>query len=285
MPLLLFVKLIATAVIWGGTFVAGRILAQQLGPYSAAFLRFVVASACLYCFVLRTHGKLPPLTKKQRAGLALGADRRFQLVVFLLRPADCHCIAPQIIATNPVFIALLAALFAALAPLRIVGIIPSQRCLHGDRQPSRPSFRAHGYGELMTERWPVVAYSRSESHHARSFPVAVTYSCAIGTLALLVPAVMEGVAERVTHISPSAWLSILYLGLMGSAVGFFWYYQGIKALGPARAGVFINIVPLSSVLLAFLLLHESVDASLLTGAVLIVGGVYLTNRAPSSKTV
>jgi drug/metabolite transporter (DMT)-like permease len=95
---------------------------------------------------------------------------------------------------------------------------------------------------------------------------------------------MEGVAEKVTRISPSAWLSILYLGLMGSAVGFFWYYQGIKALGPARAGVFINIVPLSSVLLAFLLLHEPMDVSLLTGAVLIVGGVYLTNRTPPSKT-
>ncbi|HBD08912.1 MAG TPA: EamA family transporter, partial [Syntrophobacteraceae bacterium] len=35
MPLLLYGKLVATAVIWGGTFVAGRVLAQQMGPYSA----------------------------------------------------------------------------------------------------------------------------------------------------------------------------------------------------------------------------------------------------------
>lgn len=296
MPLLLYFKLVATAVIWGGTFVAGRILAQQMGPYSAAFLRFVVASACLYCFVLRTYGKLPPLTKKQLLpALLLGLTGVFSYNVCFFSGLQTVTAsrASLIIATNPVFIALLAAaLFREpLPPLRIVGIILSVSgafTVIGHGHPEAVFQGALGYGELMifgaVASW--VAYSLIGKAIMRDLPplVAVTYSCAIGTLALLVPAVMEGVTEGVTHISPSAWLSIVYLGLMGSAVGFFWYYQGIKALGPARAGVFINIVPLSSVLLAFLLLHEPMDVSLLTGAVLIVGGVYLTNRTPPSKT-
>jgi drug/metabolite transporter (DMT)-like permease len=112
---------------------------------------------------------------------------------------------------------------------------------------------------------------------------AVTYSCAIGAIALLPPAVIEGVWSSLSHCSREAWVSILYLGLLGSALGFIWYYEGIKAIGPARAGVFINIVPLSSVLLAFFLLHEPVDASLLAGAAFIITGVYLTNRIPKIR--
>ena len=54
--MIIYLKLLLTAVFWGGTFVAGRSLAQNVGPYSAAFLRFAVASA----FYMR-HGLINPL--------------------------------------------------------------------------------------------------------------------------------------------------------------------------------------------------------------------------------
>ena len=43
-----------------------------------------------------------------------------------------------------------------------------------------------------------------------------------------------------------------------------------------RAGLFINFVPVSAVLLAFLILGEPLTVSLLFGAVLVTSGVYLT---------
>jgi drug/metabolite transporter (DMT)-like permease len=49
-------------------------------------------------------------------------------------------------------------------------------------------------------------------------------------------------------------------------------------IGPSRAAVFINFVPVSGVLLGWLLLDESINLSLLTGAALVIGGVYLTNK-------
>jgi drug/metabolite transporter (DMT)-like permease len=35
-------------VIWGGTFVARKIVAQNLSPFVAAFCRFAIASVCLW---------------------------------------------------------------------------------------------------------------------------------------------------------------------------------------------------------------------------------------------
>jgi drug/metabolite transporter (DMT)-like permease len=275
--------------------VAGRILAQEIGPYSAAFLRFVVASGCLYLFVLKTHGKLPPLKRDQilpAVLLGLTGVFSYNVCFFSGLKTVTASRASLIIACNPVFIALLAALLLRepLGLTRIAGIVLSVSgafTVIGHGHPEQVFQGALGRGEIMifgsVASW--VAYSLIGKAVMRNLSplVAVTYSCFIGALALSVPALIEGVTDAMAHCSVGAWMSILYLGLLGSAVGFIWYYQGIKSLGPARAGVFINIVPLSSVLLAFLLLHEPVDASLLSGTLLIVTGVYLTNRAPASK--
>jgi drug/metabolite transporter (DMT)-like permease len=68
------------------------------------------------------------------------------------------------------------------------------------------------------------------------------------------------------------------LGFFGTALGFQWYYEGIRAIGPSRAGVFINLVPVSAMSLSYLLLDEKLSPSLLAGAILVLAGVYLTNR-------
>jgi drug/metabolite transporter (DMT)-like permease len=62
-------------------------------------------------------------------------------------------------------------------------------------------------------------------------------------------------------------------------LGFTWYYEGIQALGPSRAGVFLNLVPVSAVALGWLILGEPLAPSLLAGGALILAGVWLTNTA------
>jgi hypothetical protein len=37
--------------------------------------------------------------------------------------------------------------------------------------------------------------------------------------------------------------AIVYLGAFGTVIGFVWYYEGVKAIGPARTAVFNNLVP------------------------------------------
>lgn len=38
-----YLKLTFAAIFWGGTFIADRAIAQDISPYSAAFLRFAMA--------------------------------------------------------------------------------------------------------------------------------------------------------------------------------------------------------------------------------------------------
>ncbi len=110
--------------------------------------------------------------------------------------------------------------------------------------------------------------------------VSVSYSSAVGAVALFVPAYFEGMMRDFIHYSPADWFGIFYLGFFGTVLGFVWYYQGIKIIGPMKASQFINFVPISAVLLAFFMLGESITLSLLVGTIFVISGVYLTNTVP-----
>jgi drug/metabolite transporter (DMT)-like permease len=112
--------------------------------------------------------------------------------------------------------------------------------------------------------------------------VAISYASIIGTLGLLGPAFHEGLVADMLAYRIRDWLSLAYLGVFGTAVGFVWYYQGIKALGPAAASQYINFVPASAVLMAYIILDEPITASLAVGLVLVVTGVYLVNSRSKS---
>jgi len=287
----IYLKLTLMAIFWGGTFVAGRIVAREAGPFSAAFLRFVVASFFLLLFVLKKYGTITlPRREQLLLLLILGMTGVFAYNFFFFSGLKTITAsrASLIIAANPAFIALGSALIfkEAAGLIKITGIVlsvfgASIVVLRGDL--SAISKGGIGPGELYiigcVASW--VAYSLVGKAAMKDLSplLAVTLSCIVGAACLAVPAFNEGVASSLPDYSALTWLGIGFLGFFGSALGFVWYYEGILALGPARAGIFINLVPISSVLLAYILLNESLDASLLVGAILVTCGVYLANRS------
>jgi drug/metabolite transporter (DMT)-like permease len=112
---------------------------------------------------------------------------------------------------------------------------------------------------------------------------AVCYSAFIGAAALFFPAVVNGMPSRVWHLAASDWGSLFYLGFFGTVLGFFWYYDGIRKIGPAKASVFINFVPVSAIVLAYFILGEALTPSLFAGGMLVIGGVYATNASRLPK--
>lgn len=287
---LLYAKLVLTAMFWGGTFVAGRAVAQQIDPFSAAFLRFAVASFFLIAFVWRSEGRLPKLQPMDIflvVLLGLSGVFAYNILFFSGLKDVTASRASLIIASNPAFIALFSCLFfrERLDLLKILGICLSMSgavVVISQGNPLAVVDGNVGWGELCIFGCVVswVTYSLiGKAALKRLTPLtAVTYSCVIGAACLALPAYAQGLAQNLTHYSGTVWLGVLYLGFFGSALGFFWYYEGIKAIGASRAGVFINIVPVSAVFFAYLMLNEALNESLLVGAILVVVGVYCTNK-------
>jgi len=288
--MIVYVKLLLTAVFWGGTFIAARVAAQNVGPFSGSFLRFVIASLFLIFITKRLEGGLPPLKREQIIPvILLGMTGVFAYNVFFFFGLQTVTAgrASVIIAMNPIFIALFASLLfrERLSRINVAGIL---LCVAGavivisEGTPLALLRGDLGRGELYilgcVTSW--VLYSLIGKHTMQEIsPIAaVTYSCLIGGALLFVPAWLEGLFTDVAGFRTVDWLGIAYLGFFGSVLGFTWYYQGIQAIGASRAAVFINFVPVSAVIIAFFLLGETLDISLITGGGMVIGGAWMTNR-------
>ncbi len=287
---MVYLKLLLTAFFWGGTFVAGRVLKQNVEPFSAAFLRFAVAAALLLAIVRHREGGFPRLARSQWLPVGLlGLTGVFAYNAFFFKGLQLISAgrASLIIATSPVLIALFSAWLYddKLSPVKIAGILLS--VTGAIVVVSKGSLATilqdgFGFGELMifgcVLSW--VAYSLIGKSVMRDISplVATAYAAFSGMLFLSIPAWVEGLVGDLPHYTLPEWASLIYLGLFGTVIGFVWYYEGIRQIGPLRAGLFINFVPVSAITLAYLILAEPITISLLLGAGLVISGVYLTNR-------
>jgi drug/metabolite transporter (DMT)-like permease len=285
----LTLKLILTAVFWGGTFIAARRVVADMGPFSAAFLRFFIANAALLVIGLHRFGKsLFRVPRHQVVPLlCLGLTGIFLYNVCFfggLKRIEAGR-ASAIVASNPVFIALLASCFGweRLTARKTAGILLSVFgalfvISRGNPASILKGGLGAGEGFILGCVFSWVAYSligKSVLEHVPPLK-AVFWSTVIGDVLLIFPAWREGLPSRLSSVTPGAWLGLLYLGLLGTVLGFVWYYQGVARLGAIRASQFINGVPISAVALGVLILHEPVTASLIAGTAFVIGGVTLT---------
>ncbi|MCK4998589.1 MAG: DMT family transporter, partial [Anaerohalosphaera sp.] len=112
--MMIYMKLLLAAALWGGSFVAGKIITGELGAYSAAFIRFAMASVVLVGLTISKEGRLPRLKGWPIIGMTvLGMTGVFSYNVCFFKGLQTieASRASIIIANNPVFIALLSCVF------------------------------------------------------------------------------------------------------------------------------------------------------------------------------
>jgi len=293
----IYIKLLVTAIFWGGTFIAGRVVARGVGPFSAAFLRFAVASIFLLFITYRVENRLPRVRKGQVIPLILlGMTGVFSYNVFFFKGLKLiHAgRASVIIACNPVVIALFAAFLfkEKLNFIKFAGIVISVTgaiVVISRGNPIEIMQGNVGFGEIFifccVMSWAAYSLIGKAVMKDLSPLISVSYSSVVGAVGLFIPAYLEGMTKHFSHYTTIEWVGIFYLGFFGTVLGFVWYYQGIKAIGATKASQFINFVPISAVLLAFFLLAEPITYSLLVGTLMVCVGVYLTNSTYVRKAI
>ncbi|HOO90219.1 MAG TPA: DMT family transporter [Syntrophales bacterium] len=288
--MIVYAKLLFMAIFWSGTFIAARVVSQSVGPFSASFLRFAVASVFLILVTIRLEKGLPRLERHQILPIILlGMTGVFAYNFFFfsgLRTIEASR-ASVIVAMNPIFIAIFASTFfrEKLTGINVIGIL---LCVSGaiiviSKGNPLGIFRGDiGRGELYilgcVASWVLYSLIGKSTMKDMSPLAAVTYSCLAGGILLFFPACAEGIFTHITTYTATSWLGIVYLGFFGTVLGFTWFYQGIQKIGASRASVFINFVPVSAVILAWLILKERIGLFLIAGTIMVICGAYLTNK-------
>jgi len=293
-PARVYLKLLLATLFWGGAFVAGRKV-KGLDHFAVAFLRFGVASLILLVLTWRIEGGLRWLSRGQFLWVAvLGVTGVAAYNAFFFKGLQSieASRAALIIATCPVFITLSSVIFhkERISPAKCLGVAISllgAAIVISRGKLSQVFEGSVGAGEFFmlccVLSWTVYSLVGKAVMKEISPLVAVAYSSTIGAGLLCIPALARGMISSAAHYNGMHWFWIVYLAVFATVLGFIWYYEAIRSVGPVKAGLFINFVPVFAVLLAFLILHERITASLAVGAGLVICGVYMTNRTPRAR--
>jgi drug/metabolite transporter (DMT)-like permease len=287
-----YLKLLGAVLAWGGTFIAAKYAVIDASIEISALLRFSEASLVLLLILKLQLGRLPRLNAQQLYYIVLlgltGVSLYNLFFFFGLQTVEAGRGA-LIITSNPLWVALGSVWFfrQRFGWINILGFLI---CSLG---VAIVLSRGHlailfsqgvALGELSllgcALSWAAYTLIGKKLMNSSSplQPLAlVTYSCVSGSLLLLLWIVISGHPLRI-HNTINLWTSISYLSLLGTVAGFVWFFQGVQKIGAAQAAVFVFFVPVSAILLGFLILNEAITLSLFIGAVLIIGGVAMVNK-------
>jgi len=299
-----YLKLVLTTFFWGGTFVAARFAVGEAPPFFAASCRFIIASMLLVPLAAWQSRREPrgfpvPENFRQLAGLfSLGLTGVFlyNAVFFTGLKLTTATNGALIVAINPLLTAVLSALWlrervsatqAAGLLLSLFGvavvIARGSLAIFANLSCNR--------GDLIMLGAPLcwALYSILGKKVLERFtPLAATaYASLFGALLLIPAALREHAAlgGAWPGFSWLGWLAILQLAILGTVVGFVWWYQGVQLIGTARAAAFVNLVPLFGAALAALFLGERLVAAQLWGGSIVILGVYWGGRRPAPPDV
>ncbi len=278
--------LVSVAVLWGGTWPAGKLAAAHVAPATVAVVRFALACALLWLWA-RLRGARPGLPGRADVPLVLvlGASAVFGYNLFFLYglrlapAADGSILVPGLIPILTTLLAwpvlgdrppLRAALGFAVALAGLVLVVDpvggfGTRRLQGD---------ALLVGAALCWPWYTLAARRAT---ARFGTIAANlYATGAGCLLLLPVSFLPGGGwSALAHASAGAWASIVYLGVFGTMLSFVLFFEGVRAVGASRASAYTLLVPIFGVLFSVLVLGERLRPTLAAGGAVVLAGLAL----------
>jgi drug/metabolite transporter (DMT)-like permease len=277
---------------WATNMVLGRWLRDDIGPVALAAARFLVASL-LFAVLLRRQPSEERRLGQDRwllAGMALSGVALFAPTLYLGLRYTTALNATLINGFGPLITGVLAALLIREPMSRrqivgaTVGLTGVIVLISGGSLAFWHTMHKNA-GDLIVlgaaTLWGFYSVAGRRVMRHRSTLSATAFSAFLGLPLLLFAAAWE-IRSFPIDVSPRLLLSVLYIGVAPTVIGFLAWNTGICRLGPSGAMVFYNTLPLYGALLGHLFLGEPIGLSHILGGALIIGGGLWAARGDNS---
>ncbi|KUO96399.1 DMT family transporter [Ferroacidibacillus organovorans] len=273
--------LVVATILWGGNYICGRYLAPALPSNLLNTVRWAISSLLLFGLLSMNHKRLPLFSQwKKFALLGFVGIFAFSTLTYLGLRSISAAQAGMISAGIPIAILLFTPLILKErvkakawtgAFLSIIGVVILIRGEHA----------ANGHSSIVGEIEIVLSciawgiYTVLGKRFGKTMdPLTMTAGAAVyGTLFSALSCIGT-VRLNMIHMTPLAWLSVLYVSTFASVGAYLAWNTGVKIVGAGRAAPYINLLPVWTVIFGILLLRETVSIlSVGGGAVTILGAV------------
>jgi drug/metabolite transporter (DMT)-like permease len=296
----LWKTLLAFAIIyfvWGSTFLAIRIGVREVPPLLLAAMRFLVAGIVLYGWMVARGERSP--SRRQWMSVVLLALLIFVVDYGLLFWAEQRVpsgLAAVMMATIPVFIAISEILFLRTQRLTVrlslalligiggVAVLMSHSLNLGGAPIDSAGAVALIIGSIS---WSIASVLTRKLPLPTSKVMSSGAQMLAGGVLLTLTAAALGEFRNFhpSTVSREAWLSLLYLIIAGSIVGFTAYVWLIHHESPTKVGTYAYVNPVVAVLLGYLLGGETLGLRTILGTLFVLISVVVITTTRTKKPV
>jgi drug/metabolite transporter (DMT)-like permease len=276
-------RLALIALIWGWSFLFIKVGVEGMTPTAVAGAR-IALGALVMVVAVRAQGIVLPRDRTTwRHLLVMGVVFNVLPFTFLAWGEEriTSALAAVLNATTPLFAALLTALMLAerLRRVQLVGILLG----FGGVAVAAGVGGSDLAGSSVVGSLAVIAaavcygfgfaYAR---RHLRETPplVAATGQLVAGSLVILPFSIVTSATEGI-DLAPHRLLAVVLLGVLGTGYAHLLNYRSIAEVGPTRASVVTQLVPVVAVTVGVLFLDEPFHLRIVAGAALTLFGIAL----------
>ncbi len=286
---IIFLMIVAT-FFWAGAFIAAKLGVYELSPVVLTFLRMGIAALVIFPFMVK---KLGPNWKIKKGEL------KFILATSIVGMVGYHMFfftalqyttaskASMINATNPLITAVLASLFASekLTPKKIAMLLLALSgvvyIITAGSLQALLSFDLNKGDFIMfcgTMLWATYGIIVKKAVPILGPLKLSTYTFAFGALIMMPFALYDFATTDALTVGIAPYMAVLYMALFPTVLGYSIQQMAIAEIGPSKASLFINLVPIMTTVLAVIFLKETIETYHIIGAGMIITAVILYNR-------
>lgn len=280
-------------LVWGSTYLAIRVVVETMPPLLSAGTRQLVAGLIIFGLVALRGGR-GALHLRRSEWLGAGLVGLALLLggngLVMLGERDVPSgLAALIIGVVPLWVVILRRVFGErVGSGTVVGVLIGFVGLAVLVVPRGLSGSVEFGGTVLlvlaAASWSAGSYF-SRRLDMPVDPLASTgVQMLVGGSALLLAGGLAGEAALVQpdRFSTESLLSLVYLVIVGSVVGYTAYTWALAHAPVSRVATYAYVNPVVAIFLGALILHEQVDLTILLGAVLIIVSVGLVIRTEST---
>ena len=285
-----YLLLVLAPLFWACNWIVGRAFAADIPPMTMTFFRWVFALIILTPFAWPNFVREWPIVKanwKPLVGLgAVGVGTHNALTYLGLNytTATSGVILNSFI---PVMIIAFSGLFLRerLTPLQLAGVGVSLcgvlTIISKGSLEALATFRLNG-GDLLIilamAMWSLYTIGlrwRPAGLHMLTFLLALVI---VGIFCVLPFFLGEFALGRRMAVTAANITALFSIGLFSSVLAYIFWNRGVEQVGASVAGLFVHLMPVFGVVLAWIFLDERLALFHVAGIALILTGIWITSR-------
>ncbi|MDD7909211.1 DMT family transporter [Pseudovibrio exalbescens] len=286
-PLLL---LFLTTIFWGGNTIAGKLAVGNVSPFVVVFIRWLIVSLIMLSLYWREVVRHWHIMRPQMlmvAAMSAFGFTGFNALFYLAAHETTALNIGIIQGSLPMMVAIGAFLVyrSRLTMAQVGGILITMTGViavasHGSvarllEFQINPGDALMLIACLFYSGYTLALRNRPKVPALPFFAVTSTVAAVVSVPLLL----WEGMAGDALWPNFNGWLICLYIAIFPSFIAQVFFMRGVELIGPGRAGIFVNLVPIFGAIFAIVILGEPFEFYHALALVLVLGGIFISERS------